>query len=226
MTAAGLILGTAAYMAPEQAKGKAVDKRADIWAFGCVLYEMLIGTCAFPGDVVTETLAAVLKTEPVWTRVPVAAQPLLKACLEKAPRRRPQRLREPLTCRRPDAGRDVADSEIGVADLRLLLDEPRASLAVVGDIRQSLVVAGDGRRSPPTAQHSHVPGVANNLPSARISAVHTHVSSENPEAGYRMRRSLRADKNRALLACSKVTCGPGCRVGSLIASAPAGPERR
>ena len=65
-----MILGTAAYMAPEQARGKAVDKRADIWAFGAVLYEMLTGTRAFPGEDITDTLAAVVRAEPNWTRCP------------------------------------------------------------------------------------------------------------------------------------------------------------
>ena len=66
-TRQGVILGTAAYMSPEQAKGKAVDRRADVWAFGVVLYEMLTGKQAFPGEDVTEVLAAVVKSEPEWT---------------------------------------------------------------------------------------------------------------------------------------------------------------
>ena len=70
MTQAGMILGTAAYMAPEQARGTAVDKRADVWAFGVVLYEMLTGTRLFAGATVSDTLAAVLKTEPDWTTLP------------------------------------------------------------------------------------------------------------------------------------------------------------
>ena len=87
MTGAGIILGTAAYMSPEQARGRAVDKRADIWALGCVLYEMLAGIRPFAGDDVTDTIAAVVRTEPDWSKLPAdtpaAIRRLLRRCLEK-----------------------------------------------------------------------------------------------------------------------------------------------
>jgi serine/threonine protein kinase/Tol biopolymer transport system component len=83
----GVILGTAAYMSPEQARGKSVDKRTDIWAFGCVLYELLTGKHAFEGETVTEILAAVLKGEPDWqvlpSTTPVQIRSLLRRCLQK-----------------------------------------------------------------------------------------------------------------------------------------------
>ena len=88
VTLGGVILGTAAYMSPEQAKGRAVDRRADIWAFGCVLYEMLTGRRAFGGEDVSDTLASVLKSDVDWTGVPRPATRLLKKCLEKDPKRR------------------------------------------------------------------------------------------------------------------------------------------
>jgi eukaryotic-like serine/threonine-protein kinase len=92
MTQAGVILGTAAYMAPEQAKGKPADKRSDVWAFGCVLYEMLTGKRAFEGEDVSDTLAAILRGEPDWTAlpadVPLPIQTLLMACLAKDRRHR------------------------------------------------------------------------------------------------------------------------------------------
>ena len=92
MTRAGVILGTAAYMAPEQAKGKPVDKRADIWAFGAVLFEMLTGTRAFGGADVADTLAAILRADPDWNALPAEVgfpvRTLLRGCLEKDPRRR------------------------------------------------------------------------------------------------------------------------------------------
>jgi serine/threonine-protein kinase len=91
-TSAGVILGTAAYMSPEQARGKPVDKRADIWAFGCVLYEMLAGHRAFSGDTTSDTIAAILEREPSWDHlpdaIPVPLRRLLRHCLEKDPKRR------------------------------------------------------------------------------------------------------------------------------------------
>ena len=89
---AGVILGTAAYMSPEQARGKPVDKRADIWAFGCVLYEALTARRAFPGDNLTDILAAVIEREPDWTSLPQntpdTMHVLLRRCLQKDPKRR------------------------------------------------------------------------------------------------------------------------------------------
>jgi hypothetical protein len=88
MTMHGTILGTAAYMAPEQAKGKPVDKRADIWAFGCVLYEMVTGEQLFRGEDVTDVLASVVKDQPDVSKAPPIVQRLLKKCLEKDLRHR------------------------------------------------------------------------------------------------------------------------------------------
>jgi Tol biopolymer transport system component len=114
-TLAGVILGTAAYMAPEQAKGGAVDKRADVWAFGCVLYEMLTGRRPFVGASVSDTLAEVLKGEPDWSRLPattpLSIRRLLRRCLVK------------------DRGRRLAD----VADARLELEDVQAGSPGDGD---------------------------------------------------------------------------------------------
>ena len=117
LTMAGVILGTAAYMAPEQAKGRAVGRTADIWAFGCVLYEMLTGRAAFEGDDVTELVAAVVRAEPDWTRLPDATPAMLRAllrhCLDKDPRRRWQ---------------DAASLRIGIEDA---MATPAENAAVV-----------------------------------------------------------------------------------------------
>ena len=92
MTMRGVILGTAAYMSPEQAKGRFVDKRADIWAFGCVLYEMLTGKRAFDGDDVSDTLASVLRAEPDWSTLSSRSTPaitsVIRRCLTRDPRQR------------------------------------------------------------------------------------------------------------------------------------------
>jgi len=113
----GVILGTAAYMSPEQARGEAVDKRTDIWAFGCVLYEMLTGHVAFPGKTIPDTLAAILECEPNWALLPTTTVPavrrLLERCLEKDSK---GRLRDI-----GDAGIDLGDaitSSAKVAQLR------------------------------------------------------------------------------------------------------------
>src|SRR5262249_36683744 len=88
----GVILGTTAYMSPEQAKGAVLDRRTDIFAFGCVVYEMLTGQRAFPGETISEIIAAVIRSEPDWSRLPVEVPPeirrLLSRCLQKEGSRR------------------------------------------------------------------------------------------------------------------------------------------
>jgi serine/threonine protein kinase len=92
MTGVGMILGTAAYMSPEQAKGRPADKRSDVWAFGCVLFEMLTGKRAFEGEDVSDTLASVLKSDPDWSQFPAgiagSIRPILEGCLHKDRRTR------------------------------------------------------------------------------------------------------------------------------------------
>jgi eukaryotic-like serine/threonine-protein kinase len=121
-TQAGIILGTAAYMSPEQAKGKAVDRRTDVWAFGCVLYEMLTGGSAFGGETITDILAAVMKDEPDWEKLPkhtpAHVRVLLQRCLQRDPK---QRLRD-------------------IGDARIALDEVLSGAAkevekAAGDVR-------------------------------------------------------------------------------------------
>lgn len=119
MTRVGVILGTAAYMSPEQARGRAVDKRADVWAFGCVLFEMISGRRAFEGDDVTETLAAVVKSEPPWSAVPSTTPPsirrLIARCLRKDPARRL---------------RDVADAKLEIDDASIEMEWPAVASPV------------------------------------------------------------------------------------------------
>ena len=111
-TRIGVVLGTAAYMAPEQARGIPADKRADIWAFGCVLFELIAGRPAFPGATFTETIAAVLEREPDWPRLPPSTPPgfrrVLRRCLEKDPKRRLQDISDA----RADLEEDAADPQV------------------------------------------------------------------------------------------------------------------
>ena len=97
-TGPGVVMGTPAYMSPEQARGQQMDRRTDVWAFGCVLYECLTGEKPFQGGTATDLVAAVLRSEPDWSRLPYAMpkeiQTLLRRCLEKDPRRRLASLRD------------------------------------------------------------------------------------------------------------------------------------
>ena len=108
-TNAGVILGTAAYMSPEQAKGKKTDRTTDLWAFGCVLYEMLAGRAAFEGETLGEILGSVFKAEPDWSQLPAetpeSIRRLLRRCLQKEPNLRVRDIR--------DARIEIDDSESG-----------------------------------------------------------------------------------------------------------------
>ena len=84
-----MIMGTFAYMSPEQARGKRVDKRADIWAFGCILFEMLTGKRAFRGEITSDVLAAVIHEEPEWGLLPSVIPPGVRAVLGRTPPERP-----------------------------------------------------------------------------------------------------------------------------------------
>jgi serine/threonine protein kinase len=129
-TVDGVILGTAAYMSPEAARGRIVDKRADIWAFGCVLYEMLAGSLTFAGETVSDTMAAVLTKNPDWAALPKEAPPKLRAllarCLEKDPK---ERLR------------DIGDARI---ELREATRPSAVAAAVPASSRPSLWMYGVG----------------------------------------------------------------------------------
>jgi len=128
-TQLGLVLGTAAYMAPEQAKGRPVDRRADIWAFGVVLYEMLAGRRLFEGDDVSETLAAVLRQPIDWSALPAATpaavRHLLVRCLERDARKR---LRD-------------------IGEARIVLESPSLSLVGVGGLPEISGTAVEARRA-------------------------------------------------------------------------------
>ncbi len=114
-TKKGVILGTATYMSPEQARGQSVDKRTDIWAFGCVLYEMLTGRRAFPGDSLTDTFAHVIEREPDWRALPEATPEVVRRLLER--------------CLRKDVRRRLRD----ITDVRIEIDDAIAALTAPAD---------------------------------------------------------------------------------------------
>jgi Tol biopolymer transport system component len=127
MTGPGVILGTAAYMSPEQARSRSVDKRTDIWAFGCVLFECLTGRRTFEGETTTETLAAILKGDPPWDVLPPGTpwriKELLHQCLRKQPAERLH---------------DIADARISIVDT---LTRPQSSEALqVQPVKRSLFI--------------------------------------------------------------------------------------
>ncbi len=122
-TQAGMILGTAAYMAPEQAKGKQVDRRADIWAFGCVLFEMLSGKQPFEGETISDLLAAVIRGEPEWTdlpeKTPPAIKKLIRRCLVKDPKQRLRDIGDARIAIEETLAGTTTDAEAGIAGARI-----------------------------------------------------------------------------------------------------------
>jgi Tol biopolymer transport system component len=140
MTMPGIILGTAAYMSPEQARGRPVDRRADAWAWGCVLYECLTGKRAFPGADISETLAAILKDTPDWSRLPADTPPrireLLARCLAKDPRERQRDLGD--VCLELAAARREGPAPRGPAAARAL-PGPWAAAALALAVATGLV---------------------------------------------------------------------------------------
>src|SRR5262249_19543942 len=135
-TRAGVILGTAAYMSPEQARGRVVDRRTDIWSFGCVLYECLTGKPLFQGDTVSDLIARILEREPDWSALPANTPPrvreLLKKCLRKDPR---ERLR------------DIGDARLELSDTHALVDGESATTpgrAQPGASKLPWIIAGLG----------------------------------------------------------------------------------
>jgi len=145
-THAGLIVGTAAYMSPEQARGLPVDKRTDIWAFGCVLYEMLTGRMAFARDTLTDTLAAVLEHEPAWDALPpnapIELHQLLRHTLQKDPR---NRLRD-IADSRPVLGGSIADAPSGAPARRQSLGRYVPWLIAAAALTVAFALAIETRR--------------------------------------------------------------------------------
>ena len=137
-THSGVILGTAAYMSPEQARGKTVDKRTDIWAFGCVLYEMLTGRTAFPGETLSDTIVAILDRAPDWSAVPVGTPAtvlrLLRRCLEKDARKRL---------------RDIGDARFDLEESSNAPDLPQATSQLARNVEFQRLTDVEGLKETP-----------------------------------------------------------------------------
>jgi serine/threonine-protein kinase len=189
-TRRGEILGTAAYMSPEQARGGSIDKRTDVWAFGCCLFEALAGRPAFGGDSVADILAAVLREEPDWSaldaRTPARLERLLRRCLEKKTSRRlrdigdaalelEDLLRNP-AAEMPESYAAPATAPAGPARRRaLLMGAGAAALALVA----GLVVGLALRRAPASAATTAVRRFVETLPSARGASIHSLALSDD-----------------------------------------------
>jgi Tol biopolymer transport system component len=140
VTRAGMLLGTAAYMSPEQARGRSVDKRTDIWAFGCVLFEMLTGRPAFDGDTITDILGSIVKSEPEWRMLPPATPPGVRLLLER--------------CLQKDASKRLRDIGDAIHDL-----DP-ATIARTGDASAAMVALPAPRTSRTMLTLALIAGIA------------------------------------------------------------------
>ena len=191
-TETGIVMGTPSYMSPEQAKGHTLDRRADIWAFGCVLFEMLAGTRAFPGDSSAEILANVVHEDPDWPRLPADTPPriveLLRRCLQK-------NLKERL--------RDIGDARYEIA----------RAMQAPGDSREGGLIAA--RRSPMQTAGWFAAGAA--AAAAILLGVQAlRAGGETPAVPYRAAVTLPANTSLALSRGSAVALSPD---GSLLAYA-------
>jgi serine/threonine-protein kinase len=132
-TQQGVILGTAGYMSPEQAKGRVADKRSDVWAFGCVLFEMLAGRRAFEGEDITDTLAAIVRGEPDWTALPATTPPALRTLIER--------------CVVKDRAQRLPDMSV----VRYILSDP-STMSSARPVSASVIVPADRDAVQPTAR--------------------------------------------------------------------------
>jgi len=185
LTQVGMILGTAAYMSPEQARGRPADKRSDIWAFGCVLFEMLTGRRPFEGDEVSDTLAAVLRSDPPWDALPSSLPPsirtLLKGCLEKNPRERISDMSTAVFVLKHDAARPLG---VPAPSPRSAWERawPLAALVAAGAALGSAAVLGLRPRSP--APHVQVARFVLPMPEGREITLTRRAIAVSPDGSH------------------------------------------
>jgi serine/threonine-protein kinase len=211
-TMPGVILGTAPYLSPEQARGKPVDRRTDIWSFGCLLFECLTGTMAFRGETVSDTISLILTKEPDWSRLPketpAALAALLKRCLVKDPRRRLRDVGEARLAleefRRAAGGRGALmarqRSAGGAAALAPAVSSPvagrrssrihRGGRDVESGSQQAAPACRRGRDAPLHPAGLRVPGLRRRRPDARRSNLRRH--GTRAESGARKTAAIAA----------------------------------
>jgi Tol biopolymer transport system component len=179
MTGVGVVLGTAAYMSPEQAKGRPVDRRADIWAFGVVLTELLTGRTVFAGESVTETLASVMKDDPVIPDAPPAVQHLLRRCLQRDPRRRLRDIGEArIVLEDPSAADRERASQAPAAQPRVLR---RSWVSVAAVVLTGIAAGAGGWALRPTPAADAVPLRKFMLPVEGLQAGPTRAPQLSPD---------------------------------------------
>jgi len=162
-TLTGMIMGTAAYMSPEQARGKPIDRRSDVWAFGCVLYEMLTGTKAFEGETVSDTMASILKEEPDYARLPAELPERLRSLLQRCLRKEPDRRL-----------RDIGDVRVAIEDT-MEAERSGIGIAAAGAAMDTVAAGtpeGSGATTPAGAPASTPSSLARAVPWA-IAAIMT-----------------------------------------------------
>jgi Tol biopolymer transport system component len=198
-TREGVILGTAAYMSPEQARGQVVDKRADIWAFGCVFYEMLTGRTAFPGATISDTIAAILDREPDWAALPANTPPVVRASLRRCLQKDRQRRLRDIGDARLEIEETVAPLGPGAVSAQTVAPRRRERLAwaVALISLMAVAIAATGYFRSNTAdtrvfRSSIVPPAGGNIPAVVVPSARfalspdgrrlAFVGAENPQA--------------------------------------------
>ena len=198
-TRAGVLLGTAAYMSPEQAKGHPADRRADIWAFGCVLYEMLTGEVTFRGESVADTLAAVLRAEPDWSQLPagtpIRVRVLLQRCLQKDPKQRLQ----------------------AIGDARIALDEVLSGVPEPSPVTATPISASLSSRALPWALLAAAVAAL-----AALAVVHFR---EKPMVAEAVRLEMPLPENATIPAQGTFAVSPDGRQVAFFAVGPDGVQR-
>jgi TolB-like protein len=214
-TGQGIILGTASYMSPEQARGKPVDRRADVWAFGCVLYECLTGRKVFPGDTASDVIARILEREPDWSALPVSIpvrlRDVVRRCLTKDPNERP---------------RDIGDLRRELSAILLDMSSPSGIRAATTDVPSLAVLYFENLANDPESEY-FCAGITEDIVTDLSKIKGLRVASRNAVARYRGKAvdiaAVGADLGvRAVLEGSVRRAGDRVRISAQLVNAADG----